>query len=72
PAYRQKRFHSKIKHTLSPLYFSTVQPYSVREAENMPACFCERTSVCGERPFMSKTVAAATISTQCGFTNGAD
>ena len=22
----------------------------VREAENMPACFCERTSVCGERP----------------------
>ena len=37
----------------------------------MPACFCKRTSVCAKRLFMSKTVASATISTQCGFTNGA-
>ena len=34
--------------------------------------FCaSRTSVCAKRPVMSKTVASATISTQCGFTNGA-
>ena len=51
--------------------FVAVQPYSVREAQNMLACFCERTSVWAERLLMSKTVALATISTQCGFTNGA-
>ena len=48
-----------------------VHPYSIQEAQNMLACFCKWISVCAKRLFMSKTVAPATISTQCGFTNGA-
>ena len=37
----------------------------------MLAYFRERTYVLGERLYMSKEAAAAAVSTQCGFANGA-
>ena len=42
----------------------------VKILEQFSYTVCERISVSAERPSMSKTVAAATISMQCGFTNG--
>ena len=49
----------------------TVQPYDI--SRQIYACIriCRLIIRCAERLSMSKTAAAAAISTKCGFTNGA-
>ncbi len=70
--------HAKIVYYVSPQksrdflkFHPPGQPYNRIGEKNVLAYFFTHTIVCDERPLMSKTVAPATLSTQCGFANGA-
>lgn len=61
----------KVKNRKCLRYLVTVQPSVSRRRIYARIRIWRLVYRCDERPFMSKTVVTATISTQCVFTNGA-